>query len=422
MNKIKHPIEAEEVMAYLDGELTDDRAAATAAHLGECTECQGLVTSLRNVSQNLQTWKVEVAESAAPAAIAAALAENRSASRRVFPERRNWRELLGRRWELVAWGGAVAAVLVISFGMVRFGSGRADGGVSKPKETVALVAPDLRTAAPLNGRESDKLEQFSKLQATPPVSFSAPRAEEQPAAETNLVANAPMIIRSAELSLVTKEFDKARANLEAILKRHRGYIGELKAGGSTGSGRTLAATLRVPADQLDATLAEVKALGRVESESQDGQDVTSQYVDLQARLANSRHTEERLTDLLRNRTGKLSDVLAVEQELGRVRGEIEQMEAERKNIANQVSFASLNTTLTEDFKAELQVVPPSTFTRISNAAVDGYRSMADGVVSLILFLLSTGPSLLLWSAILFVPARLVWRKVRRSRAESSLVR
>ena len=250
----------------------------------------------------------------------------------------------------------------------------------KPAETVLLIAPEEKEAA--TGHD--------------------------------LVSNGPMIIRSAQLSLITKEFDKARANLEAILKRHRGYVGELKAGGGTGSGRALTATLRVPADQLDATLTEVKTLGRVESESQSGQDVTSQYVDLQARLANARNTEQRLTDLLRHRTGKLSDVLEVEKELDRVRGEIEQMEAERKNMSNQVSYATLNATIAEDYKAQLQVVPPSTSTRLSNAAIEGYRSMADGVVSLALFLLSNGPSLLLWGALLFLPARFVWKKVRRS--------
>jgi hypothetical protein len=142
--------------------------------------------------------------------------------------------------------------------------------------------------------------------------------------------------------------------------------------------------------------------------------MTSQYVDLQARLTNARNTEQRLTDLLRDRTGKLSDVLAVEQELDRVRGQIEQMEAERKTMSNQVSFATLNATISEDYKAQLQVVPPSTSTRLSNAAVEGYRSMVDGVMDLVLFLLSNGPSLLLWGAILFMPARMVWKKVRRS--------
>jgi hypothetical protein len=253
----------------------------------------------------------------------------------------------------------------------------------------------------------------AKLQQAPPVQSSGAQ-QNQPSVERGLLANGPMIIRTAQLSLITKEFDKARANLEAILKRHRGYVGELRAGGTTGSGRTLTATLRVPADQLDATMTEVKTLGRVESESQSGQDVTSQYVDLQARLTNARNTEQRLTDLLRNRTGKLSDVLEVEQELDLVRGEIEQMEAERKNMSNQVSYATLNATITEDYKAELQVVPPSTSTRLSNAAIEGYRSMVDGVMTLALFLLSTGPSLLLWGAILFFPVRLLWKKVRSS--------
>jgi hypothetical protein len=407
---IIHPIEPEEVMAYLDGELTSDRAAATAAHLGECAECQGLAASLRNVSQNLKTWKVEVPEAAVPASIVAALAENQPVSRLVLPVGRSWWKLLGRRWGVVAWVGAVAAVLVISFGTLTFQK-RVSPYVQRDAVRLFPTAP---AAAPANAREYARLEQFARLQNAPSVRSSGPEQEEQSAPVNNLIPTGPMIIRTAELSLVTKEFDKARANLEAILKRHRGYIGELKAGGSTGSGRTLTAMLRVPSDQLDATLAEVKALGRVESESQGGQDVTSQYVDLQARLSNSRNTEARLTDLLRNRTGKLSDVLEVEQAFSRVRGEIEQMEAERKNMANQVSFATLNATITEDYKAELQVVPPSTSTRLGNAAVEGYRSMVDGILGFALFMLSNGPTLLLSGVILFFPARLIWRKARRS--------
>jgi hypothetical protein len=429
MNKISHPIEPEELMAYLDGELTADRAAATAAHLGECAECKGMVAELRSVSQNLNAWKAELAEAQTPPAIANALEENRPVSRNVLlayrSHRRNWREVLGQRWSALAWVGGVAAVLLVMFGTVRFqghnpnnvfsqvGSAVNDSGSDADHLAFRLPPPAAPLGKPVNGRGFDKIERFSaNLQ-----SAGVPGNTQQPDKATGehiTVTNGPMIIRTAQLSLITKEFDKARANLEAILKRHRGYVGELKASGSTGSGRTLTATLRVPSDQLDAMLTEVKTLGRVESESQSGQDVTSQYVDLQARLSNARNTEQRLTDLLRNRTGKLSDVLEVEQELDRVRGQIEQMEAERKNMSNQVSYATVNATIAEDYKAQLQVVPPSTSTRLSNAAVEGYRSMADGVVSLALFLLSTGPSLLLWCALLFLPARFVWKKVRRS--------
>jgi predicted anti-sigma-YlaC factor YlaD len=440
MNKIMHPIEPEEVMAYLDGELTANRATATAAHLGECAECQRLVAELRSVSHSLKTWKVEPPEPETPPAIETALAENRPESRQLsLAHQRSWREVLGQHWAILAWAGAVAAVLLVMFGTVRLPGGDANrmvdsavvnkvpaGDSSTPREQASAS-----TAASTGTR--DKLVTFSSPGVAKDSnglfhglgehrqSFSTDDQQgkvganvEQRVGDKLPPSTGPMIIRTAELSLITKEFDKARANLEAILKRHRGYVGELKAGGTTGSGRTLTATLRVPADQLDATLTEVKTLGRVESESQSGQDVTSQYVDLQARLSNARNTEQRLTDLLRNRTGKLSDVLEVEQELDRVRGEIEQMEAERKNMSNQVSYATLNATIAEDYKAQLQVVPPSTSTRLSNAAVEGYRSMADGVVSLALFLLSTGPSLLLWGVVLFLPARLVWKKVRRS--------
>lgn len=422
MSRIMHPIEPEELMAYLDGELTADRASATAAHLGQCTECQRQVAELRSVSQNLQTWKTQPPESSTSAALATALAEHRSQSRSNAPARRTWRKILGPPWPAFAWVGVMAAILWVA--AVSLPNLLRVRKVARPQTTVALVSPEENapapplpppSAAPVNGRKFDRLEQFAKLQSAPPVKSRAEQ-QNQTAEEHELIANGPMIIRTAELGLITKEFDKARANLESILKRHHGYVGELKAGGSTGSGRTLTATLRVPADQLDATLAEVKALGRVESESQSGQDVTSQYVDLQARLANARNTEQRLTDLLRNRTGKLSDVLEVEQELDRVRGQIEQMEAERKSMAKQVSFATLNATITEDYKAQLQVVPPSTSTRLSNAAVEGYRSVVDGVVSLVLFVFSTGPSLLLWSAILFFPARMLWKRARRSLA------
>ena len=410
MNKIMHPIEPEELMAYVDGELTAARAASAAAHLGDCEECQLLVAGFRNVSQNLRAWKVESLESAMAPSIAIALAGHRLASRSVAPTRRRWSEIFRQRWSTIAWVGGVAAILlVVAVSVPTFTYSSHMGDAIYQRDVVHTLS--LPSAAPLNGSQSDRIEQFAKLQAAPPVSSSAPQSNEAKEG-SNLPANGPMIIRTAELSLLTREFDKARVNLEAILRRHSGYVGELRVNDTTGNGRALAATLRVPADQLDAMLIELKTLGRVDSESQSGQDVTSQYVDLQARLSNARNTEARLTDLLRNRTGKLSDVLQVERELDRVRGEIEQMEAERKNMAKQVSFATLNATITEEYKAQLQVVPPSTSTRLGNAAVEGYRSMADGVVSMVLFLLSTGPSLLLWGAILFFPARMVWKKVR----------
>jgi hypothetical protein len=426
MNKTIHPMEPEELMAYLDGELAAERAGAVEVHLSECGECQGVVSGLRSVSQELHTWKVEIPVSNLPERITSALGV-RGKSHGTRKGQWNFRELFSKTSGSMAWAGGLAALVIVGIlGITRFvGSNRAfmQVGQSVDNARVASPASDVESAgqgglrpsppppsAAPQSRQFDRLEQFAKLA----TKFRARLGDEVAPASDAAASAGPMIIRTAELALTTKEFDKARAGIEGILKRHRGYMAGLKVGGAVGSGRNLTGTLRVPADQLDATLSELKTLGRVESESQGGQDVTSQFVDLQARLANARNTEKRLTDILNQRTGKLSDVLEVEREVDRVRGQIEQMEAERKNMSNQVSFATLNVTVSEDYKAQLEVVPPSTFTRLSNASVEGYRSMVDGVVGVMLFLLSSGPSVLLWGAILFLPARFAWRKLRRA--------
>jgi hypothetical protein len=288
---------------------------------------------------------------------------------------------------------------------------------SAPNATDTVIAKLGASATPVpygaGGRgskgklRSDINGRFGKEQKDVDV------GEAQESAVDNAVdLKTPMIIRTADLAVIVKndEFEKARVAIDEILKRHHGHVGDLNVTNPSGSARSLSGTLRVPSNRLDAALADLKGLGRVEKESQSGEEVTQQYVDLQARLANAKHTEQRLTEILRQRTGKLSDVLAVEMQISRVRGEIEQMEAQRKTMKSQVDFATLNLTVTEDYKKELSVAPPSTGTQFRNAAVDGYRALVDGIIAVLLWLLAVGPTLLLLAAILFFPVRKLWRK------------
>jgi hypothetical protein len=371
MPRTNHPIEQEELMAYLDGELPVDRAGVAAGHIEHCRECQGIAADLQGVSRRLLDWQVEPVSEEIGQVLTAALKQSGrpKSTRRISP------------W---MWALASAAVAVM------------------------LIVPSFELA---NRRRGIRMisEQGAALQAPE----RAWRRQAQ-AISSNAVMAVPMIARTAELTLATSEFDKARASLEDILKRHKGYLGQLNVNAPAGASRTLDATLRIPADQRDAAIAEVKKLGRVEAESQTGEEVTAQYADLEARLSNARNTEQRLTDILRQRTGKLADVLAVEESISRVRGEIEQMEAEKKNLTKRVEFLTLQVKLTEDYRAQLHVAPDSILGRFRNAAIAGYKFMEEGIVSLILFLLSYGPSLLVWAALLFFPARFAYKKLRRS--------
>jgi hypothetical protein len=221
-----------------------------------------------------------------------------------------------------------------------------------------------------------------------------------------------MIARTVSLSIIARDFDSSRAALDAIVARHNGYSANLAANTPQGAARTLQASLRIPAPQLPAALVEIKALGRAEAENQNGEEVTQQHADLVARLKNSRETEQRLQAILTQRTGKISDVLEVEQEIARVRGEIEQMEAEQKNIEHRVDFATIDLKLSEEYKAKLDSPAPAISTLIHNAAVNGYRNVADTLLSIILFFAEYGPVLAFWLLLFSIPAWLVWRRWR----------
>ncbi len=162
-------------------------------------------------------------------------------------------------------------------------------------------------------------------------------------------------------------------------------------------------------------LQELKGLGHVDEESQRGEDVTQHYVDVEARLSNLRVTEGRLLQILRERTGRLADVLQVEQAVDRTRDEIDVMEAEQKTLSNQIAFAAVHLRVSEDYKVPLEGNETSRLTRLRNAAVEGYRNVVEGVIGVLAFLLSTGPVLVIVVAIAFFPARWLWRKWRESR-------
>src|SRR5262249_24388233 len=151
-----------------------------------------------------------------------------------------------------------------------------------------------------------------------------------------------------------------RVSLEEVAKEHHGYFAELSREMQSDADHSLSASLRVPASELDTTLTMLRKLGQVLEEKQGGEEVSQRYVDLKARFLNSRRTEERLTDFLTKSTDKLKDVLDVERELATTREEIERMEAQQRNIENQVSYASIALKLTAQYKPALNLAPPAT--------------------------------------------------------------
>ncbi len=418
-----HPIDQEEVMAYLDGELPVEQATAVAAHLGSCSDCQRMAADLKQLSEALASWEIEPISDQITPALATAL--DRSETKEVQPHKIRPRFSSFRRSLLWVFGvpitGLVALLVVWitlssrSHKQFELASPKVDRYLGGGLESLAMqdrVSP-APPASLVDGQSSPDAKMISKVKSLAEVSTSP-----SPTVSLATRPSAPMIARIADITLTAHDFTKTRAALDDLLRRRQGYMGQLNISTPTEGVRNLTATLHVPADQLDPALADLRTLGRVQSESQSGEEVSAQYVDLEARLQNARNTEQRLTALLSQRTGKLSDVLEVETEASRVRGEIEAMEAKKKLLDRRITFATLNVTISEEFKAQIQMVPGSIGTRFRNAAIDGYQSAVSGLITFLLFLISAGPSLLLWTAIIFLPTWLIWKRWRRNKAKA----
>jgi len=418
MSSSTHPVAPEEVMALLDGELRVDRSLFVSAHIADCSECDKTTDSVRNVSTSLAKWTVPNMPVPIEDKVLRSLSHIKNLRTNEFLL--GLRRLLSLQAVLVSGAGLV--ILWVFFGL---NSGRHYRVASKiaaerdlPVDNAAPMASSPTSRAtlsergrnPITGRDNADSQYYVHK-----IPFQA-----QPGYAQLETQQPPMIARTVLLSIVVKDFDAARASLDAILARHNGYAASLNVSTQQGSARTLQASLRIPAPQLAAALSESKALGRLENETQNGEEVTQQHADLLARLKNSRETEGRLQDVLRTRTGKVKDVLEVEQEIARVRGEIEQIEAEQKTLEHRVEFATIDLKLAEEYKAQLSTPAPSVLMQLRNAAVNGFRSAFESLLALVLFLAESGPSLLLWLALLGIPGWRLWKRYRRAQSMRSL--
>lgn len=397
MNTTTHPVSPEEVMALLDGELSAERRQFLSSHVESCAECRALADALHNSSELLSNWTVASVPAQLEERIGMAI-EQVGVQAPALGTRRA-RRTIGwprRQWVLGLAGTAVLAVLLFALSTPRLN--RSSIRAKQASSSFGVVSVD-------NAGASDNPS------ATP---MGYPRALGRMTTKAGNPSATPMIARSVSLSVVVKDFDAGRAALDTILARHNGYAAGLNVSTPQGSVRTLQGSLRIPAPQMAAAVAELKVLGRVEAETQNGEEVTEQHADLLARLQNSRETEQRLQDVLRTRTGKVKDVLEVEQEIARVRGEIEQMEAEQQTLEHRVDFATIDLKLVEEYKAQLNPPAPSVSTQLRNASVNGFRNAFESMMALVLFLAASGPTLLLWAFVLCFPAWLVWRRYRRS--------
>lgn len=144
--------------------------------------------------------------------------------------------------------------------------------------------------------------------------------------------------------------------------------------------RTASITLRVPVKEFGTLMTEVGKVGELESSSSSSQEVTRQYIDLEARIKNLTAQESRLLEIL-EMGETVEEILMVERELQRIRGEIEVLTADFNYLKNQVDLSTLTVYLTESALASPGVTSPGLGEIISN----GYRSLINNINMILIY-------------------------------------
>ncbi|HEV3148728.1 MAG TPA: DUF4349 domain-containing protein [Chthoniobacterales bacterium] len=155
------------------------------------------------------------------------------------------------------------------------------------------------------------------------------------------------LVRNAQVEIEIANFDEAVQKITAFANEERGYVATTSSEKQANGKLKGEIVVKVLPENLDRFLQKIRGLGELKNQTLGTEDVTKAYFDTDARLKNARVMEQRLIDMLKTKTGKVSDLLQVEKELGRVREGIEKMQGELKYWDSQVQFATVTISLAE---------------------------------------------------------------------------
>jgi hypothetical protein len=311
--------------ALIDGALEAREAADVAAHLDGCASCRADLAQLRATVKMLQEVEPVQAPEGFSSAVRGKIEQLGSAQRPMWKRVQAALPHVRWSWKTAAAAAAVAMVGIFAVNLVRD------------------AAPVFRQA----GLEDERVgRDVSKIDA--PRSAAVPaqtggregRAQNQPVAQLpGDVAQFRRVIRTGHVAIEIEKFDDAARRLLAITEGAGGFIADSS---YTDSGGTPRGTfvIRVPAARFADVMRQVEGLGTVQRRQISGQDVTEEFVDLEARVRNLERQEARLLTFM-DRATKIPDLMAIENEVGRVRGEIERITGRLRFLSNKIDLATI---------------------------------------------------------------------------------
>ena len=190
------------------------------------------------------------------------------------------------------------------------------------------------------------------------------------------------IIYDARVDLVVDSLSATEQAILRLITANHGFIAESDQASVTSTHRRAMWRVRVPVDQFDTFIAAVSRLGEVQKQHVGSQDVTAEFIDIQARIHNKQEEEKRLLKHLSDSTGKLEDILSVEREIARVRGEIETVQGRLKYLADRTALSTVTIEASEikDYQPPVVASFPTQLSRTFWSSVENLLAFGRGLL------------------------------------------
>ena len=293
---------------------------------------------------------------------------------------------------------SLAVLLVMSLLAGCGGSSMAADSAPAMKQEVAIEAP-MAEAPMLNGSISDAGTGAGNSIAD---------------TEQKLIKTVRMDVETEDLENLLPQISGKISSLGGYVENQELYNGSAY---STYRHRSASLTVRIPAENLDGFVEDVKGVSNVITYNESTENVTLQYVSTESRMKALEVEQERLLELL-GKAENMADLLEIEARLTDVRYELENVTSQLRVLSNQVDYATIHLYISQ-VKVYTEVEEQTVWQRIGSGFKENLRSIGEDMTDFFVWLVTYSPQLIVWAvviaaAVVILKKKLAKKKVSRA--------
>lgn len=382
---------------YLEGSLAPEQAAECERHLETCGECRLLLEIRKDCRQLDEGFEVPASFSASWRQAIREQEESYMTDKPKEPRRLKFATSVKRKM-------AIAASIVFVFGgtwlVSQFRPEAANTAIRETATGMPSYSARSYDSAPAAGAPMmmDGLG-YEMAESAPQEAMSN---------ESTEALMPQKIIRTIKLSLSTRAFDEDLEKLNAALEQYKGYVEYSDIAADRGNRRYANFTLRIPKDNLDSFLDQVKGVGQTVSMTESQEDVSERYSDTATRLQTQTTKMERLIDLL-SKAVYVEDILQIEREIADTQYQIDRLTGSLRGMDSKVDYSTVSLYMTEEV-VTVSPTDPTLAERVRLAVSDAWAMTVDFLEDFVVLLTVTLPYLIVLIVVILIIRRIIRRK------------